>query len=250
MVVILLAMPVLFVEAQSKKQPKKSAPAPSDKSQKQLEDELAKSRAEVIKAAAEYKESLEKLLGLIEAEIKTKREEVEKRKKLFEEQIVSKREVEQGEQELLAVQAKAAQTQSKIGEVDTLVAEVLASEQLIKLPAPRTGAYISTTAIIRYSGGYAWTIADTVNLQTFFSKNFGRALPISSYGQTATHDRLGFDHRNAIDVAVHPDTAEGRALMDYLRNVGIPFIAFRHAVAGSATGAHIHVGPPSKRFAR
>jgi hypothetical protein len=30
-----------------------------------------------------------------------------------------------------------------------------------------------------------------------------------------------------------------------LRRAGIPFIAFRSAVAGAATGAHIHIGQPS-----
>jgi hypothetical protein len=45
-----------------------------------------------------------------------------------------------------------------------------------------------------------------------------------------------------MDVAVHPDNCEGRALMEYLRRAGIPFLAFRNKVAGSATGAHIHIG--------
>ena len=48
---------------------------------------------------------------------------------------------------------------------------------------------------------------------------------MSAYGQTALHDRMGLDHRDALDVAVHPDSPEGRALMEYLREAGIPFIA-------------------------
>jgi hypothetical protein len=48
-----------------------------------------------------------------------------------------------------------------------------------------------------------------------------------------------------MDVAVHPDSAEGHWLLSYLRRAGIPFIAFRSAVAGAATGAHIHIGQPS-----
>ena len=53
----------------------------------------------------------------------------------------------------------------------------------------------------------------------------------------------------AIDVAVHPDSAEGRAVMDWLRRAGLSFIAFRGAMSGAATGAHIHVGQPSQRLA-
>jgi len=69
---------------------------------------------------------------------------------------------------------------------------------------------------------------------------------VSAYGQTPVHDKLGFDHRNAVDLAIHPDTAEGRAVMDWLRRAGLSFIAFRGALSGAATGAHIHVGEPSR----
>ena len=50
-----------------------------------------------------------------------------------------------------------------------------------------------------------------------------------------------------MDVAVSPDSQEGRALMVYLRRAGIPFIAFRNKMRGWATGAHIHIGTPSLR---
>jgi hypothetical protein len=73
-------------------------------------------------------------------------------------------------------------------------------------------------------------------------------LPISAFGQTKVHDRLGLDHRTAIDVAVHPDSAEGHWLMQYLRQAGFPFIGVRGEVSGSSTGAHIHVGAASPRM--
>src|SRR5688572_9411621 len=97
------------------------------------------------------------------------------------------------------------------------------------------GVYATTAASIRYNGPAGWSLANAVQLQSFFVNQFGRALPICAYGHTQVHDRLGFDHRNPIDIAVHPDSAEGRAVMAYLRSSGIPFIAFRHAVSGSAT---------------
>ncbi|HXG92293.1 MAG TPA: hypothetical protein VNN73_07980 [Blastocatellia bacterium] len=84
-------------------------------------------------------------------------------------------------------------------------------------------------------------------LQKFFASKFGRALPISAFGQSALHNRLGFDHRNGIDVALHPDSSEGRVVVNFLRARGIPFIAFRQAIPGIATGPHIHVGNPSPR---
>jgi hypothetical protein len=47
---------------------------------------------------------------------------------------------------------------------------------------------------------------------------------------------------------LHPDSPEGKALIAFLRGNGIPFLAFRSAVAGTATGAHIHIGYPSHRI--
>jgi hypothetical protein len=85
------------------------------------------------------------------------------------------------------------------------------------------------------------------DIKSFFLSKFGNTLPISAFGQTALHNRLRFDHRNAIDIAVHPDSLQGRILISQLRKFGVPFIAFRSAVRGSATGPHIHVGMPSHR---
>jgi hypothetical protein len=112
----------------------------------------------------------------------------------------------------------------------------------------RTGKYTSSPAILRSSGAAGWTLAQAASVQRFFQSSFGRTLPVSAYGQTATHDRMRFNHRNSMDVAVHPDSAEGRALIAYLRSNGIPFIAFRSAVPGAATGAHVHIGYPSHKF--
>ena len=101
---------------------------------------------------------------------------------------------------------------------------------------------------MRYNGAGGWAITQTSKVEGFFAATFGRQLPISAFGQSATHDRLGFDHHNSIDVAVHPDSAEGKALIDYLRGNGIPFLAFHSAIPGVATGAHIHIGYPSYRI--
>jgi hypothetical protein len=52
-----------------------------------------------------------------------------------------------------------------------------------------------------------------------------------------------------MDVGLNPDSAEGQALMQFLRANGIPFSAFRVAIQGSSTGPHIHIGLPSHRYA-
>jgi hypothetical protein len=120
-------------------------------------------------------------------------------------------------------------------------------DELLRLPGLATGGYSETAMLLRFNRGTLWTLGSTPKIEKFFFETFGRALPISALGQTATHDRLRFDHRNAIDVALHPDSTEGRTLLGYLRQVGIPFIAFRNTVPGAATGAHIHIGKASPR---
>jgi hypothetical protein len=59
---------------------------------------------------------------------------------------------------------------------------------------------------------------------------------------------MGLDHRDAVDVAVQPDSAEGRALINFLKTNGIPFMAFRSRILDMSTGAHIHIGRPSPRL--
>jgi hypothetical protein len=68
------------------------------------------------------------------------------------------------------------------------------------------------------------------------------------FGQGAIHDRWRLDHRNAMDIQLHPDGPEGRALLDFLQKNGIPYLAFRSAIPGTATGPHIHIGRPSHRY--
>jgi hypothetical protein len=210
-------------------------------------DALAKARQDMIAAAQEYRASLDKLLPFQEAQQKAAADTFEKRKSLYSQGIVSKRELEESERALAAAQSKLDQTHSQIADADGLVAEAIASDQLVKqIPS---GTYQTTAALIRYNGTSAWSLKDASKIETYYQSAFGRSLPISAFGQTPVHDKLGFDHHDAMDVAVQPDSAEGQALMAYLRGQGIPFIAFRHAVAGSATGAHIHIGRPSHRTA-
>ena len=108
---------------------------------------------------------------------------------------------------------------------------------------------VQTTAYIRYGGARAWSLSEAAGIKQFFARRFGRALPIGAFGQSALHNRWGYDHRNAMDVGVNPDSNEGQALMEYLRANGIPFTAFHFAVPGKATGPHIHIGLPSHRIA-
>ena len=242
----MLILALLCAAADASAQHKKK-PAPS--SNATLANRVAQARADLIAASKEYKASLEKLLPFEEDERKRAVDEVERREQLLAEGVASKRDLEDSERKVATAEAKVAQTRKQLAEADELIAEASGERELAKLPA-RPGSYYTTAALIRYNGTAHWALTDIAKVQGFFTSKFKHSLPISAYGQTAVHDHLGFDHRNAVDVAVHPDSAEGQAIMTYLRSLGIPFIAFRYAVPGSATGAHIHVGYPSHRIGR
>ena len=93
-----------------------------------------------------------------------------------------------------------------------------------------------------------WSLADAARVEAFFLKRYGRQLPVTAYGQSGLHTRWGYDHRRSMDVGLHPDSAEGKALIAFLSAEGIPFLGFRTAIPGVASAPHIHVGFPSRRL--
>ena len=98
-----------------------------------------------------------------------------------------------------------------------------------------------------FDGRGAFGTSEWRSVLLAYEKQFGKALPISAFGETAVHRALGYDHRGRVDIALSPDQAEGEWLLRFLEAQAIPYYAFRGAIAGKATAAHIHIGPPSLR---
>ena len=209
--------------------------------------ELARLRANVIEKMKESRVNAEKLLALHEEEQQKLTIEYQRRSEFYRQGLISRAELNQTERALAETIVRVDQDKRWLTESDIAITEVSMRDELLRLPNLAAGGYSETKTLLRFNGGAPWSLADVPKIEKFFTQTFGRVLPISAYGQTPTHDRLRFDHREALDVALHPDSSEGRSLLSYLRQAGIPFIAFRNAVAGSATGAHIHIGHPSVR---
>jgi hypothetical protein len=213
-------------------------------------------RAQLSQARSEYKSSLEQLLSLYEADAKRAEERLPKMKELYEQGLVTRRDVETAEDAAARAREKVADAQAQLKSTEVQFAEVVveaeAEESAPKVrlsSAPRAvGGQVHTTAYIRFGGARAWSLSEAGAMRQFFMQRFGRALPVGAFGQSPLHDRWGYDHRNAMDVGLSPDSAEGQVLMAYLRANGIPFTAFHFAVPGKATGPHIHVGLPSHKF--
>jgi len=203
----------------------------------------------VIAAIQNYRTALERVLVIYKRDLARLAELAELRQDLFEREVLSRREFEESLNAQAEAKKNVDETRAALAEADRMLSEARLAEALARLaPLPR-GSYEETPGLARFNGLGAWSLAtDTPRLQQFFQARFGRALPVSAYGQTALHDRMGFDHRNALDLAVHPDSPEGRALIEHLRAQGIPFIATWGPIPGSASGAHIHVGQPSPRI--
>lgn len=209
--------------------------------------ELSRSRSDVLQKIKETRAGAEKLLALHEAERQRAEERYEKQKDLYYKGLIARNEVLEAENALVQAMARIDEDKRWLAETDMAITEVNMRDEILRLPGLAVGGYSETATLLRYNGGALWSLSFAPQIQKFFLDTFHRPLPISALGQTATHDRLRFDHRNAMDVALHPDSPEGRSLLNYLRQAGIPFIAFRSAVPGAATGAHIHIGKPSPR---
>jgi hypothetical protein len=111
--------------------------------------------------------------------------------------------------------------------------------------APATAPEIAE----RYDGDGVFNPKTFAKVESAFEGHFGKPLPVSAMGETAVHRAMGFDHTGRVDVALNPDQPEGVWLRAYLAENHIPYFAFRQAVPGKATGAHIHLGPQSTRLA-
>ena len=227
---------------------KKERVTPSSKA----ETELAKLREEFINATKSYKINLEKLLARYENNVNLAEDKLEVSKKLFSDGLIAKSQIDEYERAVAVDRDKVTETRRQLANADAQIADTLveanADDLMAKTPRMRKGGFVRTASYIRYNGGTSWVLADAWKVQRFFSDTFKKPLPVGVFGQGSIHDRWHLDHRNAMDISLHPDGVEGQALMNFLRNNGIPFSAFREAIPGTATGPHIHIGRPSHRY--
>jgi hypothetical protein len=208
----------------------KAAPVPPAK--------LYATRMMLIDRKKALREQLQRSMTLQEEKIRAQSADYEAKRELFEEHLISRAELENSERILASTRLDTERIREWIAEDDRALS-------LVEEAADEDLQARSKAVLIRYDGRSSWTIDGLGKITRSFHERFGRPLPISAMGQSHTHDQLGLDHRGSVDVALRPDSAEGRYLMAYLRRTGIPFIAFRGKLSGVSTGAHIHIGAPS-----
>lgn len=229
-----------------KKTKKKTPPAPAPVT------ELTKLRDEFVKATNEYKSSLEKLVVFYENDVKRAEEKLSVSQKLLAEGLIAKTQVEENQRALTAAQLKVTEARRQMTGADDQIAAVLVEQSTNEQIARNLGLakqrLVRTSSYIRFTGGPGWNLGEAYKVQRFFQDTFHRQLPIAVFGQGAIHDRWRLDHHNSMDIQLHPDSAEGQALLNFLQRNAIPYLAFRSAIPGTATGPHIHIGRPSHRY--
>lgn len=204
-------------------------------------------------ALADLQKSLaedRRLLRVYELDQAKLRSKVIRLRKSFRDGHSPKHEVVEAEQSFVAALRRVYALRHAVIETDIAITEAILGEKVLRMPVLPVGGVAHTTELTRFNGGFKWSIKQAPRIERFFAQTFGRSLPVTARGQSPTHNRLGLDHRDSVDVGLHPDSVEGRRLIDFLRASGIPFLAFRRAIPGNSTGPHIHIGRPSARIRR
>lgn len=245
LIVFTIAPPSVSAQRKSTKKPapaKKPAPV----------NELTKLRDEYVKATNEYKSSLEKLIAIYETNVKKAEDKLDVSKKLLDEGLISKVQFEENELAVKGERDKLESARRQMTEADAQIASILVESEAEKTIAKNLRlarqSLVRTTSFTRFTGDSGWNLGEAWKVQRFFSDTFNKQLPVAVFGQGPIHDRWRLDHRNAMDISLHPDSAEGQALLNFLQKNGIPYLAFRSAIPGTATGPHIHIGRPSHRY--
>jgi hypothetical protein len=165
---------------------------------------------------------------------------LEERHKLLDMGIISQSEMAGVKNELYSRQTVLDLARNRLKLLDDL-RQMAGQEQRMVLPT-------IGNSMIRYDGAVAFKLADLPAIEKDFKTRFNHDLPVSAVGQSSVHQALGLDHRNKVDVALNPEQPEGVWLRRYLEKQHVSYLAFRSAVAGAATGAHIHIGSGSSRL--
>lgn len=185
------------------------------------------------------------MVAAAERRFERQKERIDRTQKLVEAGVLARGELSSLQEELESRRLTVDLAKSRATLLDE-IAEMARRE--LAESAEATSGRDAHPAMERFDGDGRLSPVQIRIIETAFEKKFNKPLPISANGETSVHRALGFDHRGRVDVAINPDQREGVWLRTYLEANEIPYYAFRSAVPGKATGAHIHIGPGSTRL--
>lgn len=173
---------------------------------------------------------------------------LETMRKLLAEGVIAKAEIKPVEEEIEIRRQTLVLAESRAKTISELLDLIRAEQEAETRAAEQQAIARDWKLFERFEGQSLFRVTMLKGIEQAFEKKFARTLPVSANGMTALHRSMGFDHRDRVDVALTPDSAEGIWLRRFLEQAGIPYFAFRSMLPGSATGPHIHIGPPSLRL--
>jgi hypothetical protein len=188
------------------------------------------------------------LVQIAERQVVEQQHRIEERKRLIEAGVAARISLTPLLEELEHRQKTLDLARSRARLLEQVALQIQAEENLAgadELPDSQPSPLVE-----KHLGNGDFSTRDYWTLAAAFQRKFGRALPVSAFGSTATHRALGFDHRGRVDVALDPDSAEGAWVLRFLESLRVPYYAFRAAIPGRSTAPHIHLGPPSMRIRR
>jgi hypothetical protein len=212
------------------------------------QNKVSATRKMLIEKKQVFRDDIERVLQTYEEKLATEAADNALTKIMYEWDLTSKAKLDESERELADIRSEIQQFRRWIDEDSRGLALARAETQQTSDWLGPLRKFQGKAILASYGGSADWSLADAGKIANFFLARFGHTLPVSAMGQSETHDRMGLDHSEAMDVALRPDTKEGQVLMAYLRKAGIPFIAFRSKLRGWATGAHIHIGRLSPKL--
>jgi hypothetical protein len=194
-----LLLAVVLDAAPAAAQSRVPSPPPRPPVTSRRETEADRLAAMIVRTTREYVATLERMRAAYKKEADSFAEMVEVRRDLFERGIISRRDVEIAEELLAEANRKVQEADRWIKDANDIRQSVLGEAALHSELAKTTlppGGYMATGVFIRFNGTAAFSLSDLPRVERFLSSRFGRPLPVSAFGQTTVHDRIGFDHRN------------------------------------------------------
>ena len=181
--------------AQRKSPPPKFDARKNAEQQKELAKKAAASREDLVAATKKYRDSLDGLLVALKERERLEAEALEKKQSLVVQGLMVKRELEPNEQKLADLRTQMNDTNKRITQADQFMVEIMNLEQLARNPPKAyqsSGVYYDNTRYIRYTGTVAWSLRGYYQVDSFYQARYRQSLPVSAFGQSDTHNRLGF----------------------------------------------------------
>ncbi len=193
-------------------------------------------------------DQIPEMLGAAKRRVDRMQPRIETKQQLVDAGVLARVELKPEIEELELRQLTLESAESRAKTFELLLDSIRAEEEAMARAEEARRDADKLRRVDRYDGSGTFRMAMLKPIEQAFEKKFDRPLPISALGMTELHRSLGFDHSGRVDVALTPDSPEGIWLRQYLESNRVPYFAFRSFIPGQATGAHIHIGPPSLRL--